>query len=61
MKYDVALSFAGEDRKYVEAVAVELKKLGIQVFYDKFETTDLWGKDLYSICGKSLIYFYADK
>ena len=25
-KYDVALSFAGEDRKYVEEVALFLKK-----------------------------------
>lgn len=47
MKYDVALSFAGEDREYVDAVANELKQLGIDVFYDKFETINLWGKNLY--------------
>lgn len=41
--YDVALSFAGEDRAYVERIA----KQGIKVFYDKFETANLWGKDLY--------------
>ena len=28
-KYDVALSFAGEDRKYVEEVALFLKKKNI--------------------------------
>lgn len=46
-KYDVALSFAGEDRIYVEQVAVRLKALGISVFYDNFETATLWGKNLY--------------
>jgi len=45
-EYDVALSFAGEDREYVEKVAETLKKAGVKVFYDKFETVDLWGKDL---------------
>lgn len=44
--YDVTLSFAGEDREYVEAVAKTLKENGIKVFYDKFEEVDLWGKDL---------------
>lgn len=48
MKYDIALSFAGEDRKYVEEVANELQRMGVGVFYDKFETATLWGKDLYS-------------
>ncbi len=46
-KYHVALSFAGEDRKYVEEVANELRSKGVKVFYDKFEETNLWGKDLY--------------
>jgi len=46
-KYDVALSFAGEDREYVENVATNLITLGITVFYDSFETVDLWGKNLY--------------
>lgn len=52
MKYDVALSFAGEDREYVEAVATELKRLGVNVFYDRFETANLWGKDLYQHLSK---------
>jgi len=46
-KYDVALSFAGSNREYVEDVATFLKNYGIKVFYDKFEQADLWGKDLY--------------
>lgn len=47
-KYDVAFSFAGEDRPYVENVASILKRKGIRVFYDKYEEADLWGKDLYT-------------
>lgn len=46
-QFDVALSFAGEDRDYVEKVASVLKAMGIRVFYDKYETVSLWGKDLY--------------
>lgn len=45
-EYDVALSFAGEDREYVERVAEVLVELGVSVFYDRFETVNLWGKDL---------------
>lgn len=45
--YHVALSFAGEDRDYVEKVAVNLKAAGVEVFYDLFEEADLWGRDLY--------------
>jgi hypothetical protein len=47
-KFHVALSFAGEDRVYVEAVAAALRSDGVDVFYDKFEEVDLWGKDLYT-------------
>jgi hypothetical protein len=47
-RYDVALSFAGEDRKYVECTAEFLKNRGIRVFYDKYEEAELWGKDLYT-------------
>lgn len=46
-KYQIGLSFAGEDRGYVDQVANELKELGISVFYDNYEQVDLWGKDLY--------------
>ncbi|MDY8137033.1 toll/interleukin-1 receptor domain-containing protein [Aquimarina sp. 2201CG5-10] len=46
-EYDVALSFAGENRAYVEEVANSLKEKGIKVFYDLFEEANLWGKNLY--------------
>ena len=44
--YEVALSFAGEQRGYVEDVARALQSRGIIVFYDEFEKTALWGKHL---------------
>jgi len=47
-KYHIALSFAGEDRNYVEKVALHLQAEGVDVFYDRFEEADLWGKDLYT-------------
>jgi TIR domain-containing protein len=46
--YDVALSFAGEDREYVDQVADALRSAGVKVFYDKLEEADLWGKNLYT-------------
>ncbi|MDR1528922.1 MAG: TIR domain-containing protein [Burkholderiales bacterium] len=47
-KFHVALSFAGEDRVYVDAVAKALQAEGVDIFYDKFEEVDLWGKYLYT-------------
>jgi len=47
-EFDVALSFAGEDRPYVSQVAEILRAYGIRVFYDVYEQHSLWGKDLYS-------------
>ncbi|HUR62441.1 MAG TPA: TIR domain-containing protein [Candidatus Thermoplasmatota archaeon] len=48
LDYDIALSFAGEDRPYVAEVAASLHELGIRVFYDRYEEVDLWGKNLYA-------------
>ena len=42
-QYQVALSFAGEERPYVEDVAQALRQRGIEVFYDDFEKVKLWG------------------
>jgi len=44
--YEVAISFAGEDRAFAETVAEELRDAGIQVFYDQFYAAELWGEDL---------------
>jgi hypothetical protein len=46
-QFDVALSFAGEDREYVGNIADRLRARGIRVFYDQDEQATLWGKDLY--------------
>ena len=46
-KYDVTLSFAGEDRHYAEKLANLLKSEGYSVFYDDYEKAELWGKNLY--------------
>ena len=45
-EYEVALSFAGEQRPYVEEVARFLLSRGIGVFYDEFESVSLWGRNL---------------
>jgi hypothetical protein len=59
--YDVCLSFAGEDRKYVRQVADALRsKKSIRVFYDQYEKANLWGRDLYThldyVYGKAALY-----
>lgn len=45
--YDVALSFAGENREYVKEVANILHSAGLNVFYDEFNEINIWGKNLY--------------
>ena len=45
-KYDVTLSFAGEDREYASKLAARLREAGFSVFYDEDESADLWGKNL---------------
>ncbi len=46
--YDVAISFAGEDRAYADQIAKLLRLQGVRVFYDQYEQATLWGKDLYA-------------
>ena len=45
--YDVAISYAGEDIHIAESLAGALKSASFKVFFDRFETSSLWGKDLY--------------
>ena len=45
-RWDVALSFAGAQRDYVEQVAEALKARGVRCFYDADEQIRLWGKHL---------------
>jgi hypothetical protein len=56
-QYDIALSFAGEDRKPVKRLAKMLDATGVRVFYDEYEKAALWGKDLY----QHLQSVYRDK
>jgi|GEM_PF-1331896 len=46
--YDLAFSFAGEHRRYVEDVKNECVKLGLKVFYDKDKNNEWWGKNFIS-------------
>jgi hypothetical protein len=45
-RWDVALSFAGAQRGYVQEVAQALKAQGLRCFYDADEQIELWGKYL---------------
>lgn len=46
-EFDAALSFAGEDRQYVEDVAAALKAAGItKLFLDSDYLAESWGEDL---------------
>ena len=45
-RYDVALSFAGEDRPLAEALFLELTDRELEVFYDKNEQHRIAGNDL---------------
>ena len=48
IEYDVALSFAGEDRELAKQLYDALHSEHIRVFYDEAEKAKLWGKDLYT-------------
>jgi TIR domain len=44
-EYDLAFSFAGEHREYVERTVNACKALGLKVFYDKDKNNDWWGNN----------------
>ena len=43
-QFDIGLSFAGEDRSFVEMLFKLLKKANIKVFYDQEQSSQLIGK-----------------
>ncbi|MEO1373006.1 MAG: toll/interleukin-1 receptor domain-containing protein [Cyanobacteria bacterium J06635_10] len=45
-EYDIALSFAGEERYMAERLFHALQQEDIKVFYDQNEESELWGEDL---------------
>ncbi len=47
VQYDLAISFAGEDRLIVQSYAEAVKNHGLKIFYADFEEVDLWGTNLY--------------
>ena len=57
IEYDVALSFAGENRDVAEKLTASLMHHGVRVFYDASETSTLWGQDLYQYLQR----IYRDK
>lgn len=40
--YQVAISFAGEDRPIARQIAENLTQRGIEIFYDGYEEASLW-------------------
>lgn len=44
--YDFAVSFASSQRDYARALAMKLQQRGASVFFDEFETENLWGANL---------------
>jgi len=48
IKYDVAFSFSGEDRPIVKKIANHLTKNGHKVFFDDYQKSNLWGRDLHN-------------
>src|SRR5260221_193502 len=43
-RFDVALSFAGENSECARALADLLIAAGLDVFYDEYRQTELWGE-----------------
>ena len=56
-KYDLAISFAGEQRELANSVARRLDASGYSVFYDEFQRAELWGRDL----STSLAHTYSEE
>jgi hypothetical protein len=60
-EYDLAFSFAGEHRDYVEQTKVACEKLGLRVFYDRDLSNDWWGKSFIreqrKVYGERALYF----
>ncbi len=67
-RYEVVLSYAGEDQSYVDEVANILKDRGVNLFYAPFKEADLWGTDLseeldivYRMEGRYCVMFLSKK
>lgn len=56
-EYDIALSFASEDRAVAEKFGDLLVDRNISVFHDEYQAGELWGKDMVD----HLVNIYARK
>ena len=59
--YDLAFSFAGEQRDYVAQVVEACKRLGLNVFYDRDMNNEWWGRNFIreqrKVYGRQTRYF----
>ncbi len=55
--YDVAISYAGLERKYASSLAEKLRESNLKVFYDRHQLPDLIGRNLLD----ELLKVYRDK
>jgi len=49
--YDLALSFAGEDREVARQIADSARANGLRVYFDEYHVWETWGKDLSEYLG----------
>ncbi|WP_216216653.1 toll/interleukin-1 receptor domain-containing protein [Amycolatopsis aidingensis] len=54
IEYDLAFSFAGEHRSYVERTKLACDRLGMRVFYDRDKTNEWWGRNF--VAAQRLVY-----
>lgn len=47
LEFDLAISFAGENRDIAKTISENLNTRGYKIFYDEYEKSKMWGKDLY--------------
>lgn len=65
-KYDLAISFAGEDREFAGFIAQQLAE-DYSIFYDQFEQAELWGADLSAalpqryVCSRYVLIVQSDE
>src|SRR5579859_1847598 len=52
VEYDLAISFASEERTIARQIAEVISTKAYNVFYDEFETDKMWGKDLSVLLGE---------
>jgi hypothetical protein len=54
-KYDLAISFAGEQRDLARELAERLDSAGYSIFFDEFKQAELWGSDLTIALGNAYL------